>query len=163
VSTVSSLNAPLDARAALQQAQTTSRRNEASRWAGAAWRVALEELTREFAWGDGSSRAIATRLFAQHGASPEEIARMERRGARSFVLKLRHGKRAQRTAATRTQEQAITEALALREEMNARVWAANAVYQSELSGAMRATHRAVHRAIVGESTAWCEWCAEDGR
>jgi hypothetical protein len=164
----------LDARAALNVAHAMSRANDSERRFGAAWQRALrgltrplwdapDESTRGFAWTTASSRIIAERLFAQHGASPDEIARMEGRGVRSFVLKLSHGKRAQKAAATRTQEQAITEALALREEMNARVWTANAVYQSEISGAMRATHRAVHRAIVGESTAWCEWCAEGGQ
>ena len=156
------LGAPFDARAALQQAHTVERLNQTSRFFDAPWRCALGEITRGFEWGEDASRVIAERLFARYGATLEEIAQMTERGRRSFVLKLRHGKSTKRAPTTRTQEHAITEALALREEMNKQATArrdsiAGVVY------AARATHRATHRALTGEDTRGCRWCSEDAR
>ena len=78
---------------------------------------------------------------------------MTERGRRSFVLKLRHGKRSKKTPTARTQERAITEALALREEMNRRVSS-----PSDVEFVARATHCSLHRALTGEDTRGCRWC-----
>ena len=144
---------PQDAREALQRARIVERLNQTSRFLDAPWRCALGEITRGFEWGEDASRIIAERLFARYGATLEEIAQMTERGRRSFVLKLRHGKRSKKTPTARTQERAITEALALREEMNRRVSS-----PSDVEFVARATHRAVHRALTGEDTRGCKWC-----
>jgi hypothetical protein len=152
---------PQDARVALQQARTVSRLNDTSRGVGQ-WFLSLEMFTRSDRWRTypqaDSPRDVASRLFARHGATIEEIAQMTERGSRVFVLKLSHGKRAKKTLTTRTQEHAITGALALREEMNRRVSS-----PSDVEFVARATHRALHRALVGEDTRGCKWCEEDAR
>lgn len=156
---------PQDARAALQQARTVSRLNDTSRRVGQ-WFLALEMFTRSDRWRTypqaDSPRDVASRLFARHGATLEEIAQMTERGSRVFVLKLSRGKRAKKSVATRTQEHAIVEALALRDEMNARAMIPAAVYGegAEFGDVVRATHRAVHRALAGEDTRGCKWCEE---
>ena len=136
-----------------ERARIVERLNQTSRFLDAPWRCALGEITRGFEWGEDASRIIAERLFARYGATLEEIAQMTERGRRSFVLKLRHGKRSKKTPTARTQERAITEALALREEMNRRVSS-----PSDVEFVARATHRAVHRALTGEDTRGCKWC-----
>ena len=144
---------PQDAREALQRARIVERLNQTSRFLDAPWRCALGEITRGFEWGEDASRIIAERLFARYGATLEEIAQMTERGRRSFVLKLRHGKRSKKTPTARTQERAITEALALREEMNRRVSS-----PSDVEFVARATHCSLHRALTGEDTRGCKWC-----
>ena len=149
---------PQDAREALQRARIVERLNQTSRFLDAPWRCALGEITRGFEWGEDASRIIAERLFARYGATLEEIAQMTERGRRSFVLKLRHGKRSKKTPTARTQERAITEALALREEMNRRVSS-----PSDVEFVARATHCSLHRALTGEDTRGCRWCEEATR
>lgn len=119
------------------------------------WAAALAVRERTSA---AQAESVAARLFARYGATLEEIAQMTERGRRSFVLKLRHGKRAKKTPTARTQEHALTEALALRDEMNARVSS-----PSDVEFVARATHRAVHRALTGEDTRGCKWCEEATR
>jgi hypothetical protein len=156
------LDAPLESRAALQVAHAMSRRNEATRWGDAAWRYALWRLTRGPTWNSLADNPlrVAARLFAADGATAAERAQMQTRGARSFVLKLSHGKRGRKTETLRTQEHAITEALALREEMTAIAASARHAYANERCGAIFATHPAFHRALAGDDTSWCRWCKD---
>lgn len=150
---------PLDARAALCEANAASRAMLAREWGSAPWRRALLGMVCP-PWDTfvDDPAYVAWKLFAADGACYDELLQMRSRDSRSWVRKLSHGKRVPRTASPPQ---------GLEIELETERALANRLIALALGMAngVRHTHRRVHRALNGGPVIdalgiECEWCAK---